>query len=195
MAAPADTSSEIDSWLLLAYRVPSQSSRARVAVWRDLRRLGAFYLQQAVCVLPDRPELRDSVDAVRARIDQLGGTSFFAVLHDLEPAERIQIVDGFTSASQKEYAEIVEECQTKFAKEIEFERYRENFTFEEAEEIRQDLEKLRRWLARVVARDWMSAAGRAEAEAKIAECEAMLEDFEEDVFQRSGQGDDGPTQR
>lgn len=186
---PAETT-EVRRWLLLAYRVPTQSSRARVAVWRDLKRLGAFYLQQAVCVLPDLPEVRVSLDAVRERITQLEGTSFFAVLSDLDPGERAQIVDGFVAGSQKEYAEIVEECETKFFKEIEFERYRQNFTFEEAEEIRQDLEKLRRWLAKVAARDWMSAPGRAEAEAKVAQCEEMLEDFEAEVYRRSGQEED-----
>jgi DNA-binding transcriptional regulator PaaX len=191
MAGKASTSGEphpTEAWLLLAYRVPTQSSRARVAVWRDLRRLGAFYLQQAVCVLPDRPEVRTSLQSVRDRIDQLGGTSFSAQLTDLDEPERRQIVEGFTAASQKDYAEIVEECQTRFTKEIEFERFRENYTFEEAEEIRQDWEKLRRWFARVVARDWMSASGRAEAEEQIARCEAMLEEFEDEVFQRSGQG-------
>ncbi len=161
-----------------------------MAVWRDLKRLGAFYLQQAVCVLPDLPEVRGALDAVRGRIAELDGTSFFAVLADLEPVERQKIVDGFVAGSQKEYAEIVEECETKFFKEIEFERFRENYTFEEAEEIRQDLEKLRRWLAKVVARDWMSAPGRAEAEAKVTECEEMLEEFEAEVYSRSGQEDE-----
>jgi len=161
-----------------------------VSVWRDLKRLGAFYLQQAVCVLPDLPELREALTAVRERIEKMDGTSFFAVLRDLEPSERQKIVDGFVAGSQKEYAEIVEECETKFFKEIEFERFRENYTFEEAEEIRQDLEKLRRWLAKVIARDWMSAPGRAEAEAKVAVCEELLEEFEADVFRRSGQDDD-----
>ena len=188
-----ETASVGERWLLLAYRVPTQSSRARVAVWRDLRRLGAFYLQQAVCVLPDLPEIHVSLQAVRDRIDQLGGTSFFAVLTDLDAAERAQIVDGFSAASQKEYAEILEECETKFFKEIEFERFRENYTFEEAEEIRQDLEKLRRWMAKVVARDWMSASGRTEAEQRIADCEAMLEEFEDEVFRRSGQDEDAPA--
>lgn len=186
-----DTSVDDRRWLLLTYRVPSKSSRARVAVWRDLRRLGALYLQQAVCVLPDLADVRASLAAVRAKIAELDGTSFFAVLSDLEPAERQQLVDGFVSGSQKEYDEIVEECETKFFKEIEFERFRQNYTFEEAEEIGQDLDKLRRWLAKVIERDWMNAPGREKAEAKIAECARLLEEFENDVYARSGQGDEG----
>src|SRR5690349_1805121 len=107
-------------WLLLIYRVPSESSRARVAVWRDLKRLGGLYVQQAVCVLPDREELRASIKKVRKRIDELEGNSIFVTLNDVEPDTRVQFVEGFRSQSEKEYAEIVEECETKFVKEIEF---------------------------------------------------------------------------
>ncbi|MCL2781554.1 MAG: hypothetical protein FWD74_08760 [Actinomycetia bacterium] len=173
-----------ESWLLLIYRVPTESSRARVAVWRDLKRLGGLYVQQAVCVLPDRDELRAALARVRERIDELGGSSVFLTLRDVEPASRAQFVDGFRRNSAKEYAEIVEECETKFFKEIEFERFRENFTFEEAEEIRQDLEKLRRWLRRVEERDWLGADGRAEATERVAACEVLLEQFEADVYER-----------
>ncbi|HVV18230.1 MAG TPA: Chromate resistance protein ChrB [Pseudonocardiaceae bacterium] len=172
-------------WLMLIYRVPSGSSRARVAVWRDLKRLGGLYVQQAVCVLPDRHDLRVKLGKVRTRIDELGGSSIFLTLHDVEPDANTQFVTGFREQSAKEYAEIVEECDTKFVKEIEFERFRENYTFEEAEEIRQDLEKLRRWLTKVEERDWLGAEGRDLARAKVAECEELLEQFEADVYDRT----------
>jgi DNA-binding transcriptional regulator PaaX len=173
-------------WLLLIYRVPSDSSRARVAVWRDLKRLGGLYVQQAVCVLPDREDTRSGMERVRTRVDELGGSSIFLTLTDVDADARAQFVEGFRSQSAKEYAEIVEECDTKFVKEIEFERFRENYTFEEAEEIRQDLEKLRRWLDKVEARDWMGADGKELAHKKVDECEALLEAFEADVFERTG---------
>jgi DNA-binding transcriptional regulator PaaX len=176
-------------WLLLIYRVPSEPSRARVAVWRELKRLGGLYVQQAVCVLPDRGDLRVKLAKVRSRIDELGGSSIFLTLTDVEPDARERFVEGFHSQSEKEYAEIVEECETKFFKEIEFERFRENYTFEEAEEIRQDLEKLRRWLDKVQARDWMGADGRELAHQKVAECEQLLEQFEADVYERTVQGE------
>lgn len=176
-------------WLLLVYRVPSRSSRARVAVWRDLKRLGALYVQQAVCVLPDRPRFREALDRVRARVAELDGASLFFELSGVGDAEQTSIVEGFRANSAKEYAEIVEECETKFFKEIEFERFRENYTYEETEEIRQDLEKLRRWLARVEERDFCGADGRDTATAKVAECERLLEAFESDVYERVGNSD------
>lgn len=179
------------AWLLLTYKVPSQSSRARVAVWRDLKRLGALYLQQAVCVLPDVADVAVAVASVRQRIADLSGTSFSGTLSELSDSDQTRLVDGFRANSAREYAEIVEECETKFFKEIEFERFRKNYTYEEAEEIGQDLEKLRRWLGKAIARDWMGASGRREAEERVARSGQMLEDFENDVFERSGQaGDD-----
>jgi hypothetical protein len=186
---PAPGPAPVDQWLLLIYRVPSDPSRARVAVWRDLKRLGALYVQQAVCVLPDREDLRASLGKVRARIDELGGSSIFITLRDIEDEARDRFVAGFRENSAKEYAEIVEECDTKFVKEIEFERFRENYTFEEAEEIRQDLEKLRRWLDRVEARDWMGADGRDTARRRVAECEELLEQFEAEVYEHQSGSD------
>jgi hypothetical protein len=176
------------TWLLLIYRVPNESSRARVAVWRDLRRLGCLYVQQAVCVLPDIDDLREQLGQVRERIAELGGSSIFVTLSDIEPDAAEAFVSGFREASEKSYDEIVEECDTKFRKEIEFERFRENYTFEEAEEIRQDLEKLRRWMDKVIARDWMTASNRGIAERKVSECEELLEAFEADVYERSTSG-------
>jgi hypothetical protein len=172
-------------WLLLIYRVPNDSSRARVSVWRQLKRLGALYVQQAVCVLPDHDDIRRSLGRIRERIDELGGSSIFLTLTDVPDEARDQFVDGLRGQSAKEYAEIIEECDTKFVKEIEFERYRDNYTFEEAEEIRQDLEKLRRWLNKIEARDWMAADGRDLARRKVAECEELLEGFEADVYQKT----------
>ncbi|MEV6410039.1 Chromate resistance protein ChrB [Kribbella sp. NPDC051718] len=182
---PAGNKSAADGWLLLIYKVPSESSRARVSVWRELKRLGGFYVQQAVCVLPDREELRAGMVKVREKVTELGGSSVFLTLNDVEADVRDQFVEGFRTQSAKEYAEIVEECETKFVKEIEFERFRENYTFEEAEEIRQDLEKLRRWLVKVEGRDWMDAEGKELARTKVADCERLLEEFEADVYERT----------
>jgi DNA-binding transcriptional regulator PaaX len=184
-AASHPTDPALGPWLLLIYRLPSDSSHARVTVWRQLKRLGALYVQQAVCVLPDRADLRESLDKVRRRLDELGGSSIFLTLTEVEDDAREQFVEGFRSQSAKEYAEIIEECETKFVKEIEFERFRDNYTFEEAEEIRQDLEKLRRWLKKVEARDWMAADGRELARQKVADCERLLEQFEADVYDKT----------
>jgi hypothetical protein len=176
-------------WLVLVYRVPSEPSSTRVAIWRDLKRIGAHYLQQCVCVLPRRPDLRLSIEGVREKIARLGGSSNLFEVPYLTPEDEASLIRGFRDLVAKQYAEIVEECETKFVKEIEFETFRQNYTFAEAEEIEQDLEKIRRWFARVRERDWFETPGRAAVEAWIGRCAELLEGFYVEVHARtSGPG-------
>ncbi|MCL1595472.1 MAG: hypothetical protein M3132_14065 [Actinomycetia bacterium] len=177
-----DATSEMPAWLLLAYKVPSEPSSNRIAIWRELKHLGAYYPQQAVCLLPGRRETIDAIDAIRERIATMDGTDTYLEIPFVPESQHADLVQVFTSLASREYAEIVEECQSKFVKEIEFERFRENFTFEEVEEIRQDLNKIERWLGDVVRRDWFDSPDKAEAATWVKECAAMLEAFEADVF-------------
>ena len=186
-ATPETNAGSVHDWLLLVYRVPSEPSNNRVSVWRELKRLGALYLQQCVCIVPALPVCEEGVGSAVRRIETLGGSHNLFRIRDLEPAERDALVNGFRELSGKEYAEIVEECRTKFVKEIEFERFRENYTYEEAEEIREDLEKIRRWYDRVVERDWFNAGQRKAVAAELKECERLLEAFEEEVYRRAGE--------
>jgi len=178
-------------WLLLVYRVPTEPASKRVTVWRDLKRLGSLYLQQCVCILPDRPELRADVERIIEKIDAFEGEHTLFEIPHLRPADEEHIVESFRELRNKEYLEIVEECETKFVKEIEFEHFRENSTFEEAEEIGQDLEKIRRWFDRIVTRDWFQASRRKDVEIWIERCAALLSEFEHEVYMRSP--DDTPA--
>jgi DNA-binding transcriptional regulator PaaX len=47
---------DVVCWLMLIYRVPSEPSRLRTAVWRRLKALGAVYVANSVAVLPESPE-------------------------------------------------------------------------------------------------------------------------------------------
>ena len=179
-------------WILVVYRVPTEPASRRVTIWRDLKRLGALYLQQCVCILPRRDPVQEELSRIIAKIPTLGGEYTRFDIPQLPAADEAKIITAFRTLRDKEYAEIVEECETKFVKEIEFEHFRQNYTFEEAEEIGQDLEKIRRWYGRVVERDWFAAPGRAAVEDRIARCQELLNDFEQTVYRRNG--DDDPQQ-
>lgn len=178
-------------WVLVIYRVPTEPTSRRVAIWRDLKRLGALYLQQCVCILPRRAPVEEELARIIAKIPTLGGEYTRFAIPQLPAADEEKIVAAFRALRDKEYAEIIEECETKFVREIEFEHFRQNYTFEETEEIAQDLEKIRRWYARVVERDWFAAPDRAAVEGWIARCQDLLNDFEQEVYRRSS-GDDDP---
>ncbi len=173
-------------WLLLVYRVPPEPSRVRVAVWRELKRLGALFLQSCVCIVPDCKACRDGLTAAIGKIAAGDGTHFLFPIKRLDANQTEKLVKAFRVLSTKEYEEIVEECETRFAAEIAHERARENFTYEEAEEIREDFEKIQRWFARVVARDWFRAGQRDAVEREMRHCETLLEAFEEEVYGRAG---------
>jgi DNA-binding transcriptional regulator PaaX len=177
---------EPKGWLLLTYRVPSEPSRNRVSVWRELKRLGALFLQNCVCIVPDLPDCRAGLDAAEEKIAAAGGTHFRLPVPRLDAEQTERLVAAFRALSATEYQEIVEECETKFLPEIAFERGRGNFIYEEAEEIREDYEKIQRWFDRVLARDWFHADGREAVRRHLADCEAQLEAFEEEVYRRAG---------
>jgi hypothetical protein len=180
------------SWRVLIYRVPTEPASKRVAVWRDLKRLGALYLQQCACIFPDIPGVTEEVNQVAAKIPALGGETFLLDVPKLQPEDEARIIDAFRAQRASEYAEIIEECETKFVKEIEFEHFRQNYTFEEAEEIEQDLEKIRRWFERVRERDWFKAERRDEVETWLGKCQGLLARFEEEVYRRNGS--DNPSE-
>ena len=172
-------------WLLLVYRVPTDPASKRVTVWRDLKRLGSFYLQQCVCMLPDRPDLRAEIERITEKIETLGGEHTLFEIPQLRAQDEARIIESFRTLRNNEYQEIIEECETKFVKEIEFEHFRQNYSFEEAEEIGQDLEKIRRWFTQVQERDWYDASGRDEVETWIARCAELLDGFYAEVHARA----------
>jgi hypothetical protein len=180
---------DIPSWLVLVYRVPSEPASRRVAIWRELKRLGALYLQQCVCILPDIGRIAGELERVSVKIEGMSGEHTLFEVPRLRPEAEKRIVAAFRALRDKEYAEIVEECETKFVKEVEFEHFRQNYTFEEAEEIAQDLDKIRRWYASVHERDWFGADRSGDVEGWLERCAVLLAGFEEEVYRRTGSED------
>src|ERR1700757_5177693 len=89
----------IPSYLLLIYQVPSQPSAARVGVWRELKRLGALYLQQSVCIVPNVAPVRRQLEAIADPIAELGDTYHLLPIRALPPDEDRKIVDAFLAQS------------------------------------------------------------------------------------------------
>ena len=170
--------------MLLVYRMPAKPTAGRVAVWRQLKKAGAIYLQQSVCVFPENSRVRSELAPILKRIDSANGEYHLLPLRQPPPAEVDKLVAQFQDQTSKHYQEIIENCEVNFTKEIEFETFRQNFTYEEAEEIRAEFEKIVLWYERVRARDWFGSPSRAPAEQWLRECERMLETFEEEVYSR-----------
>ena len=172
-------------WLLLVYRIKAGSSAQRTYVWRQLRQLGAVYLQQAVAVLPDRPDIRSGLDQLGERIRLAGGEASLLETTSPTAAWEAELVARFDAARAAEYDEIVESVE-RFEDEIRRETRKKRFRFAELEESEADWEKLSRWWERLVERDFFGAAGRTAAEGTLARGRSLLDDFTREVYRAEG---------
>jgi hypothetical protein len=170
-------------FVLLAYRMPAKPTAGRVAVWRNLKKIGAVYLQDSVCVVPDTASQRRELGPILERIDTDGGRYHLLPLRKLPPEEEGKLRALFSEQSAQHYREIVENCEVNFVKEVEFEHFRRNYTYEEAEEIRMEFDKIGTWFKRVEERDWFGAPNHDEAREWLRRCETILEEFEAKVFE------------
>jgi len=181
-------------WLLLIYRIKAESSGRRTYVWRQLRQLGAVYLQQAAAVLPDRPDLRVELDRLGARIRTAGGEASLLETVSPSPAWEEELVARFDVARDAEYGEIVDSVE-RFEDEIRREARKKRFRFAELEEGEADWEKLQRWFARLTERDFFGAPGRAAAEEALARGRLLLDGFTEEVYRVEGLGPEAAGDR
>jgi Protein ChrB, N-terminal len=176
-------------WLLLIYRVPQEPAGRRTYVWRQLRQLGAIYLQQAAAILPDLPgrpsPVRAVLEALAERIREFEGEA--SLLETASPTadwER-DLIARFNQARDAEYAEVVENVE-RFEDEVKRETRKKKFTFAELEDADADWEKIARLQQRIVDRDFFNAAGRAATETAIERGRRVLETFTEAVYQLEG---------
>jgi Protein ChrB, N-terminal len=170
-------------FVVLVYRVPPKPTANRVYVWRMLKKVGAVYLQQSVCVFPQNARVARDLQPILRKIEESAGEYHVLPLRRLPPDEERKLIAQFVEQTARHYAEIIENCEVDFVKEIEFETFRRNFTYEEAEEIRSEYEKVCAWFARVRERDWFGAPNQQDAKAWLDRCATLLDEFEGRVFE------------
>ena len=169
------------TWLLLIYTVPSEPSRLRATVWRELKKVGAVYLRDGVCVLPAHPETAEAFRAIAARIADLGGQATLVEDARLDPARGRAIADQANAARADEYAEVGREAEA-FLAHVAREREHREFTFAEVEELEADLGKLKRWIAQIRARDHFGADGAAVVDERVTRGESALAAFLDEAY-------------
>jgi DNA-binding transcriptional regulator PaaX len=172
-------------WLLLIYRVPSEPSRLRAAVWRRLKRLGAIYLQNSAAALPAGAAAERALRKLCSEIRAMNGTAVLLSCTVLAGEQHVKA--AFQAARDDEYEEIVDKCQD-FLAGLEKEYAAGHFTFAELEENEVDLVKLKNWLARVQARDVFGADGLAGARQALRRCEESLEAYAARVYAETAEG-------
>jgi hypothetical protein len=173
-------------WLILIYRVPSEPTRLRAAVWRRLKNLGAVYLQSSVAAMPKNAQSERALRGLRNDIvETMGGTAFLVTTTSV--AGEDELVAVFNAARDDEYEEILDKCRD-FHAEVDKEVRVSHFTYAELEENEEDLAKLRGWFEKVRARDLLGAGRAAAVVTALAECADTLEDFANRVYEADHSG-------
>jgi hypothetical protein len=169
-------------WLLITVSTPSGgTSTLRVYAWRNLRSLGAHYLQQSVCLLPATPKTTRATARLVTRLRAEGGQGQMLRIHLTDAKQEAAVIDAIQREREDEYRELIESTQ-KFREEIAHERRRGRATYTELEESDVDLARHQKWLAAIRTRDYFDAPGGKEAAAAVASCEEALAVFESEAL-------------
>ena len=176
---------ERDGWTVLIVRVPSEPSRHRVAVWRELRRVGAVQLGQGSWALPDAPPFDGFVDKIVALVREHEGEVIALSATAIDERTRERIRNQYDEARRAEWAEFVSECG-KCLVELDKEIRNEKFILAELDEEEQNVERLRRWHRELRSRDVFDSVDEREIQTELDACTAKLERFTELVYNAVG---------
>jgi hypothetical protein len=169
-------------WLLITVSTPpGATSTLRVYAWRNLRSLGAHYLQQSVCLLPATPQTTRAVARLVVRLRAEGGRGEMLRIQLTDVTQEAAVIDTIQRERTDEYGELVESTR-QFHEELQHERRRGRTIYTELEESDADLARHQKWLAAIRRRDYFDAPGGSQAAAAVASCEEALALFESEAL-------------
>jgi hypothetical protein len=135
-------------WLLLIHQLPTEPAYLRVKVARRLRRLGAVALKSSVYLLPAGEEEVEDFRWLRREIVDGGGEATLSRATFLDGKDDQEVRAMFQRDRDAEYEELAATARAAGA----------------GEPTAEEVQRLRRRLDEIVARDRFDAPGRAAAE-------------------------------
>lgn len=93
-------------WVLLAYRLPREPSTPRIAIWRQLRRLGALQLADGVVALPLDAGTREQLEWIAQAIDEASGDATIWLAQPSTAAQDRALVDRMLATVAEEYRDL-----------------------------------------------------------------------------------------
>lgn len=178
-------------WLLLIYTLPSQPTRKRAYVWRELKKVGAVYLRDGVAVLPRLPHLEEQIRQVAERIEEYEGTVDVLPSPQFSEARSRVLVAKFQEERLEEYRELYHAC-VRFLRDVLHQVDADDFGFPDVDNLDSELGRLRRWHEQIVARDYFGAPEAQRVRDILAKCDEAFERFANTASSRVDPGD---TQR
>jgi hypothetical protein len=148
-------------WVLLAYRLPREPSTPRIAVWRQLKRLGVAQLLDGLVALPLDARNKEQLEWVAEQVADAGGD---ATIWTGRPASRLDeagLVQSLRKSAADDYRKLIAEAVE--AREL------------EAAVRRRTLSRLRRELRRIRLRDHFPPPEAEDARRVVEELSHLVE--------------------
>src|SRR5262245_15829382 len=159
-------------WYLLIHQLPQKPLYLRARIRELLDKAGALPLKNSVYVLPAREHLLPRLQAIAEDVGAGGGEAFVCEAEFLDPGAEQRLVAAFRKERDKAYEGLAERVRG-------WTRTRRGQALELREgRLRLGLAQARKRLEAIVALDFFGAAGRARAEAALAEAEGRLQEQE-----------------
>jgi hypothetical protein len=169
---------KVRRWTFVLYDLPNDPSKIRVKFWRDFKKMGALYLPYSFCILPKNDRTTKHLYLMRKELVKYGSVMVFKSEGEND-LDNDHLYRMFSEERKREYNEIVEECE-EFIQEIQSNIDSNNLTNEEVEELEENLEGLKRWYQKVLARE-LDMKREENVENKLQKCTDTLSAFAERV--------------
>src|SRR5215216_1623648 len=104
-------SSDKRAWVLLMPTIPSADGTARVKIWRQLQKVGAVALKNAVYVLPNRDECVEAFEWLSRELVALGGQASLCEGQFFDGVTDGEIERRFVEARNADYAALASEAR------------------------------------------------------------------------------------
>ena len=174
------------SWIVVLYDVPSEPSKLKVRIWRDFKKIGALYPQMSLCLLPNNKENYEKIEKIE-KIILSGGKFIKITATELDEKEHDKILDMYRKERDRQYDEIVEECD-EFIEETELNTRNKKFTQEEVDEMEEVLDGLYRWLNKALSLDWVDESPKIlQLKELLKKCQDSMDHFAELSFHKKQQ--------
>jgi hypothetical protein len=170
------------NWLLLIVRLPSgESSRTRVAVWRELRKIGAAPVSSGVWTVPETPYFSSAVQKVVELANRGSGEVLVLPTPGAKDDAADPLCTAFRTQRLDEWVEFSRDCKG-FEEEVAKETRNDKFTLAELEEEEQSLERLRRWFRDLKSRDFLELDEADAADELLRHCAVVFDEYAERVY-------------
>ncbi len=100
-------------WLMLVYKLPkARTSAGKVALWRKLKKLGVYPVQDSVCVLPLSDKNKEDFEWIAAEVTEIGGDASVWLTVSMSPEKEKTARDFFLDQVNGQYQKIIKDLET-----------------------------------------------------------------------------------